>query len=182
MHKFTRVLALCGTLLAGSAAWAADAPISMYATSNAFEDGGIIPLKYTSHGESIQPDFTIHGAPPTAVSFAIIFHDIEVARGGSPEDVLHWIAWNIPSADIPEGSLPDGGVHGANVRGANAYMGPGANNPGKYNHYVFEIYALSENLDLPATASRPELLEAMNGKIVAKTAYVGRFSRALVNE
>jgi Raf kinase inhibitor-like YbhB/YbcL family protein len=182
MRQFTRILTLCGTLLAASAGWAADAPISMYATSNAFEDGGIIPLKFTSHGDSIQPDFTIHGAPPTAVSFAIIFHDIEVARGGSPEDVLHWIAWNIPSSDIPEGRLPEGGVHGANIRGTNEYIGPGANNPGKYNHYVFEIYALSENLDLPPTASRPELLEAMNGKIVAKTAYVGKFSRALVSE
>ncbi len=182
MQKLIRSCLVLGAMLFTTGGWAADAPISMYATSNAFEDGGIIPLKFTSHGESIQPDFMIHGAPDTAVSFAIIFHDIEVALRGTPEDVLHWIAWNIPSGDIPEGRLPEGGVHGANIRGSNEYIGPGANNPGKYNHYVFEIYALSEMLDLPATASRPQLLEAMSGKIVAKTAYVGKFSRALVNE
>jgi phosphatidylethanolamine-binding protein (PEBP) family uncharacterized protein len=40
---------------------------------------------------------------------------------------------------------------------------------------VFEFYALNAKLDLPATASRPELLEAMKGKVIAKAAYVGRF-------
>ena len=49
------------------------------------------------------------------------------------------------------------------------YAGP------RYHHYVFEFYALNTKLDLPATASRPELLEAMKGKVIAKSAYVGRF-------
>ncbi|HWK54606.1 MAG TPA: YbhB/YbcL family Raf kinase inhibitor-like protein, partial [Hyphomicrobiales bacterium] len=103
-------------------------PVIMTVTTTAFEDGGIIPLRYTSHGDNVQPDFTISGAPETAKSFAIIFHDMEVARGGEPEDVLHWVAWNIPTTTIPEGSLPEGSMHGVNVRGTNAYMGPGAQN------------------------------------------------------
>lgn len=45
----------------------------------------------------------------------------------------------------------------------------------RYHHYVFELYALNANLDLPDTASRDDLLKAMDGKIVAKAAYVGRF-------
>jgi phosphatidylethanolamine-binding protein (PEBP) family uncharacterized protein len=40
---------------------------------------------------------------------------------------------------------------------------------------VFELYALNANLDLPPTAGREELLKAMEGKIVAKAAYVGRY-------
>jgi phosphatidylethanolamine-binding protein (PEBP) family uncharacterized protein len=40
---------------------------------------------------------------------------------------------------------------------------------------VFELYALNANLDLPATASRDDLMKAMAGKTVAKSAYVGRF-------
>jgi phosphatidylethanolamine-binding protein (PEBP) family uncharacterized protein len=40
---------------------------------------------------------------------------------------------------------------------------------------VFELYALNANLELPATASRDDLLKAMDGKITAKSAYVGRF-------
>jgi Raf kinase inhibitor-like YbhB/YbcL family protein len=168
-------------LFAFASSHAADTPppVIMTVSTEAFEDGGIIPLKYTSHGDNIQPNFTISGAPATAVSFAVIFHDMEVARGGNPEDVLHWLAWNIPSATIPEGSLPDGSVQGANVRGTNVYMGPGAVNP-KYNHYVFEFFALNQNLDLPATASRDDLLAAIAGKIVGKAVYVGRFSRGML--
>jgi phosphatidylethanolamine-binding protein (PEBP) family uncharacterized protein len=54
-------------------------------------------------------------------------------------------------------------------------MGMGAPAGPRYHHYVFEFYALNSKLDLPATASRPELLEAMKGKVIAKAAYVGRF-------
>ena len=111
------------------------------------------------------------------MSYAIIFHDLDVALQGGTDDVLHWIVWNIPAdaGGIPEGGLPEGSVQGANIMGANEYFGPGAPAGPRYHHYVFELYALNENLDLPATSGRNELLEAMAGKTVAKAAYVGRF-------
>jgi len=144
--------------------------------STAFEDGGIVPQKYAGR-EGVQPGFTFSNAPENTVSYAIIFHDLDVSLMGSTNDVLHWIAWNIPAAakGIPEGKLPDGSVTGKNIAGQNSYFGPGAPPGPRYHHYVFELYALSANLDLPNTAGRPELLAAMDGKIVAKAAYVGRF-------
>jgi hypothetical protein len=151
---------------------------NMQVQSNAFEDGGIIPLRFTSHGDNVQPDFTITGAPDTTVGYAIIFHDIEVSIGGGTDDVTHWLAWNIPSATIPEGSLPSGSVQGANIRGTAAYMGSGAPLRDRFHHYVFEFYALSENLDLAEGASRAELTQALQGKVVAKAAYVGRYADA----
>jgi Raf kinase inhibitor-like YbhB/YbcL family protein len=125
----------------------------------------------------VQPAFTFSNAPAETVSYAIIFHDLDVALGGGTDDVLHWLAWNIPAAagGIPEGSLPAGSVQGKNIAGQNAYFGPGAPPGPRYHHYVFEIYALSANLDLPDTSGRAELLAAMAGKVVAKAAYVGRF-------
>ena len=145
--------------------------------SDAFDDGGIVPQMYAGRGGNVQPGFTFSNAPEGTVTYAIIFHDIDVSLGGGTDDVLHWIVWNIPaSADgIPEGSLPDGSVQGANITGQNSYFGPGAPAGPRFHHYVFELYALNETLDLPATSGRPELLEAMAGKIVAKAAYVGRF-------
>jgi Raf kinase inhibitor-like YbhB/YbcL family protein len=142
--------------------------------SNAFPDGGIVPDKYSFRGGNVQPDFKISNAPPETQSFAIILHDIDVAIGG-PDDVLHWVAFNIPGTtkQIPEGKLPEGSVTGKNMRD-NVYMGPGAPPGPRYHHYVFEFYALNSKLDLPASASRPELLEAMKGKVIAKAAYVGR--------
>jgi Raf kinase inhibitor-like YbhB/YbcL family protein len=144
--------------------------------TDAFPDGGIVPAKFAGRG-GVQPGFKFSGAPEGTVSYAIIFHDIDVAIGGNTGDVLHWIVWNIPAAaaGIPEGSLPAGAVQGANITGQNAYFGPGAPPGPRYHHYVFELYALNATLDLPATAGRDELLKAMAGKITAKAAYVGRF-------
>ena len=57
-------------------------------------------------------------APAGTVSYAIIFHDIDVALQNGTGDVLHWIAWNIPASanGVPEGKLPEGAVQGANQR------------------------------------------------------------------
>jgi Raf kinase inhibitor-like YbhB/YbcL family protein len=151
---------------------------NMQVTSTAFEDGGIIPIRYTSHGDNIQPGFTITGAPETTASFAIIFHDIEVAIGGGTGDVTHWVAFNITSREIPEGSLPAGSVQGNNIRGQASYMGSGAPYADRYHHYVFEFYALSDTLNLPEGASRDDVMAAMQGKVVAKAAYVGRYANA----
>jgi hypothetical protein len=144
--------------------------------SDAFPDGGIVPQKYAGRG-GVQPGFKFSNAPAGTVSYAIIFHDIDVALQNGTNDVLHWLAWNIPASanGIPEGKLPEGSVQGNNLTNQPTYMGPGAPAGPRYHHYVFELYALNANLDLPATASRDDLLKAMAGKVVAKSAYVGRF-------
>ena len=144
--------------------------------STAFEDGGIVPQKYAGR-DGTQPGFTFSNAPENTVSYAIIFHDIDVALQGGTGDVLHWLAWNIPASagGIPEGKLPEGSVQGNNLTGQPVYMGPGAPNGPRYHHYVFELYALNANLDLPANATRDDLLKAMVGKTTAKAAYVGRY-------
>ena len=150
--------------------------------TDAFPDGGIVPLKYANAGGSTMPGFKISNAPAGTVAYAVIFHDIDVSLMGSTGDVLHWMAWDIPAASNgwPEGpstgaSLPAGSVMGNNLTGKPVYMGPGAPAGPRYHHYVFELYALNANLGLPATATRDEVLKALEGKIVAKAAYVGRF-------
>jgi Raf kinase inhibitor-like YbhB/YbcL family protein len=146
--------------------------------TDAYQDGGIIPAKYVSanNGGNTLPGFKVSNIPAGTVSFAVIFHDLDVALNG-PGDVLHMMAWNIPASanGWPEGKLPEGSVYGNNMRNQAAYMGPGAPAGPRYHHYVFELYALNSNLDLPATASRDDLLKAMQGKTTAKAAYVGRF-------
>jgi Raf kinase inhibitor-like YbhB/YbcL family protein len=150
----------------------------MRVTSNAFADGAVIPIKYTSHGENVQPDFTITGAPEGTVSYAIIMHDIEVALAPNTGDVTHWVAFNIPSANIAEGSLPEGSLTGNNITGQPTYMGSGAPMRERFHHYVWEFYALNANLDLPAGATRDQVMEAMAGKVTAKAAYVGKYADA----
>ena len=144
--------------------------------TDAFPDGGVVPPKYVSSGQNVLPAFKISNAPAGTVAYALIFHDIDVAIGG-PGDVLHMMAWNIPAASNgwAEGSLPAGSVMGNNLRGQAAYMGPGAPFGPRFHHYVFELYGLNANLDLPPTATRDDLLKAMVGKTTSKAAYVGRY-------
>jgi Raf kinase inhibitor-like YbhB/YbcL family protein len=145
--------------------------------SEAFPDGGIIPVKYAGRGGSLQPGFKISNAPEGTVAYAIIFHDIDVSLQNGTGDVLHWMAWDIPASagGIPEGKLPEGSVQGNNMQGKPVYMGPGAPAGPRYHHYVFELYALNANLGLAPTASRDDVLKALQGKVVAKAAYVGRY-------
>jgi Raf kinase inhibitor-like YbhB/YbcL family protein len=137
--------------------------------TDAFEDGGIVP-----------PRFGCFDVPDDAACLALIFHDIDVALDGRTEDGLHWTVWNIPpdAGGVPEGGLPAGAVLGRNVENRNAYLGPGAPAGPRYHHYVFELFALRRELDLPPSAGRAELLDAMEGHVVAKAAYVGRFRRS----
>ena len=170
--------AIATTVLAGLSSAVAQPPLPrLLIQSDAFADGGVVPEKFAYSGENMQPDFSFSGLPDNAVSVAIIFHDLDVALNGSTDDVLHWLAWNIPASagGIPEGGLPEGSVSGTNLMGQTSYFGPGAPAGERYHHYVFEFYALSENLDLASSAGREELLAAMEGKVVAKAAYVGRY-------
>ncbi len=148
----------------------------MLIESNAFPDGGIVPDKFSFRGGNVQPDFKISNAPPRRRASRSSCTTSTWRIGGGTDDVLHWVAFNIPgtTTQIAEGKLPEGSVTGKNMRD-NVYMGPGAPPGPRYHHYVFEFYALNAKLDLPATASRPELFEAMKGKVIAKAAYVGRF-------
>jgi phosphatidylethanolamine-binding protein (PEBP) family uncharacterized protein len=40
---------------------------------------------------------------------------------------------------------------------------------------LFEFYALDTKLDLPANTTRDELLKAMDGHVIGKAAWFGRF-------
>jgi Raf kinase inhibitor-like YbhB/YbcL family protein len=175
------ILATMGAAAVAQQSPASSAPgprwslVPLLVESKAFEDGGIVPLKYSFYGTNTMPDFKLSNLPATTQTIAVILHDLDVAPAFNSDDNLHWLAWNIPATapvtQIEEGKLPDGAVNG---RGR-PYMGMGAPNGPRYHHYVFEFYALNAKLDLPATAGRPELLEAMKGKVLAKAAYVGRF-------
>ena len=154
--------------------------MALLMTSDAFEDCGLVPMRYSCFGDNVQPGFQFADAPPGVVSYALIFHDIDVALDGSTEDGSHWVVWNLAAAahGFPEGGLPEGAIVGRNVENKNAYLGPGAPAGPRYHHYVFELYALDKTLALPATSGRDQLLLAMEGSTVAKAAYIGRFRRA----
>src|SRR5579863_3010205 len=161
-------------------------------TSPAWSDGGEVPMKYSGRGDNKSPAFEFHWnlgpnsipAPDGLQTYAVIFHDIENSTNKTTADTLHWTAFNIPGSakGLPEGlgtgDLPDGTRNGPGInlaRGnAPGYFGPGAG-AGPIHHYVFEFYALDTKLDLPADTKREDLLKAMDGHVIGKAAWFGRF-------
>ena len=154
-------------------------------TTPAFDDGGIIPTKYTSVAPSaVSPRLEWTNVPENTVSFALIVHDPDVAVDKRTEDALHWGAFNIPGTahGIPEGvpptsQLPDGTIQLKVIRGIVGFIGPGARAAGPYHHYTFEVYALDTKLDLSPDATRADVLKAIDGHILGKAVLVGRFHR-----
>ncbi len=160
-------------------------------SSDAWPDGGEVPAQNAFRGGNKSPEFEFHwmlgteptSAPPQLQSYAVIFHDIENSTNKTTVDTLHWSAFNIPGtakglpAALGPGDLADGTRNGPGIaagRGTPAYFGPGAG-PGPFHHYVFEFYALDTKLDLPANTTREDLLKAMDGHVIGKAAYVGRY-------
>ena len=154
-------------------------------SSPGFEDGGVIPNKFTQADASpVSPKLEWTNVPAGVVTFALIMHDPDTAPQKKSEDILHWMAFNIPASatSLPEGvpataTLPDGTVQAKNFRGAVGFLGPGAPAPSPYHHYTFELFALDTKLDLGPDATRAEVMKAMDGHVLAKAALEGRFHR-----
>ncbi len=162
---------------------AAPRPTPMILTSSSFTDGGVIPDKYTQASPSpVSPALAWENAPGGTQSFTLIMHDPDVAPRKGVEDVLHWMAFNIPASvhALPEGvpteaTLPDGTIQPNNLGGHPGFMGPGAR--GVYHHYTIELYALDTKLALGPDATRQQVLAAMDGHVIGKAAIEGRFHR-----
>jgi len=147
-------------------------------SSAAFEEGGMIPAKYTCDEDDISPPLVWDSIPEGTKTLAFICDDPDAPMG----TWVHWILFNLP-VDIselpenvpPERELESGAKQGTNDFGRIGYGGPCP--PGGTHRYYFKLYALDAVLDLEAGARKPQLLEAMEGHILAEGQLMGRYSR-----
>jgi Raf kinase inhibitor-like YbhB/YbcL family protein len=150
--------------------------VTITVTSSSFPDGSEIPAKYTGQ-QGVSPQLSWSGAPAGTASFVLIMHDVDAAFPAQnlATDITHWVVWNIPGSttSIPEGGPVPSGANQTSLRGPQ-YMGPAPPAGHPYHHYIFQIYALNSTLDVPAGAMRADVEKAMEGKILARGAYVGR--------
>ena len=150
-----------------------------------FQDGGIIPNKYTqAEANPVSPKLEWTNVPPNTVSFVLYMHDPDTAGQRKIDDTLHWLILNIPGTakELPgnvntDPKLPDGTIQLKNQGGVVGYRGPGAGAAGPYHHYTFELFALDTKLDLGPDATRPDVLKAIDRHILGKGVLVGRFHR-----
>ena len=165
---------------------------AMTLTVTGFADGADIPVKFSqaapgaAPGEGTSPAISWTNVPAGTQSFVLNMHDEDVARNKTTDDQAHWVVWNIPATatGLPEGvakgsSRPDGSYQ-ISATGP-MYRGPGAPANGPMHHYMFELYALDNRLDVQPAAdafeTRANVFKAMQGHILAKAVYGGLFRR-----
>lgn len=150
-----------------------------------------IPAKYTCVADDLSPPLEWGGAPAGTESFALLIDDEDNKIGL----FSHWVLFNIPAdaTGLKEGvptttdTLPDGSKQGTNDFKRMGYAGP-CPPPnvladlyryyqGKPDTLHFKLYALDAMVDLAAGASNNELLDAMEGHILAQTEILGKYLR-----
>ena len=182
MKKFVYLLVaailFCAGVLASQSFAAKEGGIFMKLQSTAFKDGEMIPGKYTCDGANVSPPLRWNALPTGTKSLVLICDDPD-APGGT---WVHWVYYDIPpeTTGLPENvatlQRPQiGGAQGKNDFRKIGYGGPCP--PGGTHRYYFKIYALDVMLALPPGVTKAEVLKAMEGHILDKTALTGKYKR-----
>lgn len=147
-------------------------------TSSAFEDGGMIPSKYTCDGQDISPPLSWDNVPEKTEGIAIICDDPDAPMG----TWVHWVLFNLPAEkrelaeNVPDDeTLPDGTRQGITDFGTTGYGGPCP--PSGTHRYFFKIYALDIPIDIVSIVDKKTLLKAMAGHILAEGQLMGKYKR-----
>jgi Raf kinase inhibitor-like YbhB/YbcL family protein len=134
----------------------ADAPLTMSVTSPVFT-GGVIPIRFTCHGQGQSPPVFWSAPPPGTKSLALVVDD--AAAPISPR--VYWIVFDISPAttDLQVGALPPHARVAYNSSGKADYDPPCPR--GAAHNYRFTVYALNTffGSSLPAN---PGLLQALS--------------------
>ena len=145
--------------------------------STAFTAGGMIPSPYTCQGKDISPPLVWSGTPKNTKSYALICDDPDAPMG----TWVHWVFYKIsPSCS----SLPEalekterpalGGIHGkrASATSAPATV-PALGDP----PVLLQAPCPGCHLSLGSGASKKDILEAMEGHILAKAELIGTYRK-----
>lgn len=146
--------------------------------SNAFEEGELIPRKYTCDGDDISPPLHWSLPPKETKSMVLICDDPDAPVG----TWVHWVLYGLSpdTRELAEGILNETEVlgmakHGVNDFRRHGYGGPCP--PGGTHRYFFTLYAIDKVIEMEAGARKDEILNAIKGHILAEGQLMGRYSR-----
>jgi len=152
--------------------------IQIKVKSTAFEEGGMIPKRYTCDGMDISPPLAWTSIPEGTKSIALICDDPDAPMG----TWVHWVLFNLPpdtkqlSENVPpQKKLGNGALHGINDFRKIGYGGPCP--PSGTHRYYFKVYALNTEINLKAGITKTKLQKAMKKHILAEGQLMGKYSR-----
>jgi len=151
---------------------------TMELSSPAFNDGEMIPGKYTCDGDDVSPPLKWDLIPDGSISLVLICDDPDAPVG----TWVHWVYYDISAntKSLPESIIPDehptiGGVQGINDFRRIGYGGPCP--PGGIHRYYFKLYALDTLLKLPPGATKQQVVKAMENHIIEHVQLMGKYKR-----
>jgi Raf kinase inhibitor-like YbhB/YbcL family protein len=152
--------------------------MNMKLTSTAFQDGGMIPAKYTCDGTNVSPPLEWSGEPQTTKTLALICDDPDAPA----KTWVHWVVFDLPAGrtSLPENVPPQDTIAGGGKQGTNDFkkIGFGGPCPPSGTHrYFFKIYALDTELNLDRKTTKEQLLEGSKDHILAQGELMGRYKR-----
>ncbi len=156
------------------------APGEMTLESPVLQAGARMPVIYTADGENVSPPLRWKNVPEGTLSLALVMEDPDAPVG----TFVHWLVCDMsPSTDgLREGvrrgrGVPGtGGIQGSNSARELGYMGP-APPEGETHRYFFRLYALDTKLEIPAAFNKQQLMNGMQGHILAKAELMVRYGR-----
>lgn len=148
--------------------------------SDAFEDDGALPIRYTCDGENLSPPLSWGNVPEGTKTFAIVMDDLDV-RG---RIFCHWLVFNIDGEvqDLGEGlprtqQLPHHrGTQGRNDFSDIGYRGP-CPPPNGGHRYRISLYALDTTIDAKPGTTRAHLFDVMEGRQLGFAHLTGTYHR-----
>ena len=140
-------------------------------TSSAFSHGGEIPQEYGYKNGNKVPPLTVSGIPEGTKSLALIMDDRD-AMEPAGKVWVHWVAWNMDPTNTELENLDK--IEGMTDFGEVGYGGPAP--PDKRHTYVFKLYALDTELDLPDKSTKADVEKAMEGHIIEQTQLTGTYA------
>ena len=156
--------------------------IELDVSSPAFNDGDVLPARYTADGRQVSPPLAWGRVPPLAATIVIVIED---ADSPTLQPLVHGIVWGLPGrdGDLPEGALRSPTSTGEPLpMGKNSYFAaqylPPDPPPGHGPHrYAFQVYALRTSPQLSGTPGRRAIVEALRENVLAKGCLIGIYER-----
>jgi len=142
-------------------------------TSSAFSHGEEIPRKCGYKNGNQEPPLAINGIPEGTKSLTLIMDDPD-AMGAVGKVWVHWVVWNIWPVSNTGVVDYNQASEGMTDFGEVGYGGPAP--PDKRHTYVFKLYALDTELDLPDKSTKADLEKAMEGHIIEQTQLTGTYA------
>ena len=156
--------------------------MALHLSSPDFVHDGDIPARFTCEGDDVSPALECSGAPAGTQSLALIVDDPDAPDPAAPRMVwVHWVLYNLPPAmselpaAVPARQLPGDTLCGRNDWGRTGYGGPCP--PVGKHRYVFTLYALDTVLPDLRQPTKAQILQAMQGHVLASSVLVGRYQK-----